>query len=235
MKHVPVTNNCRRFGEVLVLAALVCIVTFIVSYLYGSCAPLPPADPSQPYIDDLVSFYCDNSQYNEMASMFMVPSENAIKQLFHSKQSFGLGHLAVFYATYTILSCLVYGELRENMAVSAAGSSSSVFARRFARGGGGGGSGVCICVCICVCACVRLGRGGGVSVTSIIKDPYFAIVSWQHPGIAVPSGLFIPSLLSGAALGRLVGEVLHNVIGFNVEPGARDAASCYLLSEVLRQ
>jgi hypothetical protein len=75
MARIPVTSKCKRFGEVLVLAALVCIVTFLVSYFYGSCAPRPPSDPTEPYIDDLVSFYCPDSQYNEMASMFMVSSE----------------------------------------------------------------------------------------------------------------------------------------------------------------
>jgi len=30
-------------------------------------------------------------------------------------------------------------------------------------------------------------------------------------GIAVPSGLFVPSLLGGAAMGRLVGHLLHRL------------------------
>lgn len=37
-------------------------------------------------------------------------------------------------------------------------------------------------------------------------------------GISVASGLFIPSLLSGSALGRFIGEVLK-VYGFNVDAG----------------
>ena len=34
-------------------------------------------------------------------------------------------------------------------------------------------------------------------------------------GLAVPSGLFVPSLLSGAAFGRLCGNLLHRVDHFN--------------------
>lgn len=30
-------------------------------------------------------------------------------------------------------------------------------------------------------------------------------------GLGVPSGIFIPSLMSGAALGRLVGHLLHHI------------------------
>ena len=40
--------------------------------------------------------------------------------------------------------------------------------------------------------------------------PYFLLACLTY-GIAVPSGLFVPSLLSGAALGRLVGHLLHRL------------------------
>lgn len=40
--------------------------------------------------------------------------------------------------------------------------------------------------------------------------PYIAMASITY-GIAVPSGLFVPSLLSGAAFGRLVGHLLHRL------------------------
>ena len=42
--------------------------------------------------------------------------------------------------------------------------------------------------------------------------PYLAMACVTY-GVAVPSGLFVPSLLSGAALGRLVGHVLHKMDG----------------------
>ena len=40
--------------------------------------------------------------------------------------------------------------------------------------------------------------------------PYFIMATLTY-GIAVPSGLFVPSLLSGAAFGRLVGHLLHKL------------------------
>lgn len=39
--------------------------------------------------------------------------------------------------------------------------------------------------------------------------PYF-IMAFLTFGIAVPSGLFIPSLVSGAALGRILGQALNS-------------------------
>jgi chloride channel 7 len=47
--------------------------------------------------------------------------------------------------------------------------------------------------------------------------PYF-LLAFMTFGASIPSGLFIPSLLSGAALGRIVGQALHPLGGF-AEPG----------------
>ena len=43
-------------------------------------------------------------------------------------------------------------------------------------------------------------------------------IPYTFVGIAVPSGLFIPALLSGSALGRFVGEVLRIVFD-RIDPG----------------
>lgn len=37
---------------------------------------------------------------------------------------------------------------------------------------------------------------------------YFLLACWTY-GLAVPSGLFVPSLLCGAAFGRLVANILR--------------------------
>jgi hypothetical protein len=63
--------------------------------------------------------------------------------------------------------------------------------------------------------------GLSVSLYTWARFP-FKIIQYlylEFAGIAVPSGLFIPALLSGAALGRLVGEVLLNVFRFPIQPG----------------
>lgn len=61
-------------------------------------------------------------------------------------------------------------------------------------------------------------REGGADNTSTFSSgalfaffvPYIAMATITY-GIAVPSGLFVPSLLSGAAFGRLVGHLLHRL------------------------
>ncbi|XP_072569613.1 H(+)/Cl(-) exchange transporter 6 isoform X1 [Paramormyrops kingsleyae] len=47
---------------------------------------------------------------------------------------------------------------------------------------------------------------------------YFLLACWTY-GVSVPSGLFVPSLLCGAAFGRLVANVLKINIGMNIYSG----------------
>jgi len=47
---------------------------------------------------------------------------------------------------------------------------------------------------------------------------YFLLACWTY-GIGVPSGLFVPSLLTGAAFGRLVGHVVQDYIYPDIDAG----------------
>lgn len=47
---------------------------------------------------------------------------------------------------------------------------------------------------------------------------YFLLACWTY-GVSVPSGLFVPCLLSGAALGRLLANLLTVELGLKVYPG----------------
>eukprot|EP00930_Biecheleria_cincta_P071328 TRINITY_DN58845_c0_g1_i1.p1 TRINITY_DN58845_c0_g1~~TRINITY_DN58845_c0_g1_i1.p1 ORF type:complete len:900 (-),score=127.65 TRINITY_DN58845_c0_g1_i1:49-2748(-) len=48
---------------------------------------------------------------------------------------------------------------------------------------------------------------------------YYVLACWTY-GLAVPSGLFVPSLLTGAAFGRLFGQaVAHITDGWSADPG----------------
>ncbi|XP_076022485.1 H(+)/Cl(-) exchange transporter 6 isoform X2 [Genypterus blacodes] len=47
---------------------------------------------------------------------------------------------------------------------------------------------------------------------------YFLLACWTY-GVSVPSGLFVPSLLCGAALGRLVANVLKVNLGMDIYSG----------------
>ncbi|XP_034091839.1 chloride transport protein 6 [Gymnodraco acuticeps] len=47
---------------------------------------------------------------------------------------------------------------------------------------------------------------------------YFLLACWTY-GVSVPSGLFVPSLLCGAAFGRLVANILKVKLGMDIYPG----------------
>ncbi|MBN3317962.1 CLCN6 protein, partial [Atractosteus spatula] len=47
---------------------------------------------------------------------------------------------------------------------------------------------------------------------------YFVLACWTY-GVSVPSGLFVPSLLCGAAYGRLVANILKTNIGLDIYAG----------------
>jgi chloride channel 7 len=135
--------------------ALVCTLTSVCAYslplLLGECRDTPA---SSPYANSVVQFYCNPGQYNDMATFFFAPGEDAIRMLFHfdshssgPDDAFGWRGLIVAFVAYATLTCLTYGT-------------------------------------------------------------------------AVPSGLFVPSLLSGAALGRLTGMMINSTMGNGtVDPG----------------
>lgn len=159
-KHVPVARPWRRVAEVLAVVALNSAAKFWLSRVAGTCLRVPKAGTGADGGDVLTYFvgqrsFCAEGEYNDLASLFLVPSEDAIRQLFH-------------FTT----------------AATAAAPS-----------GGGNNDG-----------------SGGASLTvasvAIFFVAYTALAVLAY-GIAVPAGLFIPSLLSGAALGRLAGEALN--------------------------
>ena len=54
-------------------------------------------------------------------------------------------------------------------------------------------------------------------------------------GMAVPSGLFVPCILIGASMGRVVGQVLHLSWGMSVHPGTYALiGACAMLGGVTR-
>lgn len=97
-------------------------------------------------MNKLVPLYCDSAtQYNELASLYLVDSDTAIKQLFHFRE---------------------IGD--------------------------------------------RLDSTFSSSALLVFLVPYITVASISF-GCGVPGGLFVPSLISGAAFGRLVGHLLHKM------------------------
>mmetsp|Transcript_31009 Transcript_31009/g.40954 ORF Transcript_31009/g.40954 Transcript_31009/m.40954 type:complete len:814 (+) Transcript_31009:234-2675(+) len=148
MKHVR--NVRRRVAEALLVAFMCSAVSYVFPLLWRECTPRPVdmesyTEQEKILVEELVSFNCKPTEYNQVASLFFTDADTAIKQLFHFRevgekdvQTFSSGALFVFFCPYVMLACWTYG-------------------------------------------------------------------------IGVPSGLFVPSLLSGAAFGRLFGHLLHKL------------------------
>ncbi|CAK0901284.1 unnamed protein product [Prorocentrum cordatum] len=66
---------------------------------------------------------------------------------------------------------------------------------------------------------------GGLLVFGVL---YYAMACWTY-GAGVPSGLFVPSLLAGAAFGRLAGEALSGPFGLQSDVEGTSDAGVYAL------
>lgn len=141
-----VTSNARKLGEVLIVAFVVSSFAFIAPYAEyvvrksGACTKVASINGTVADPDDLVRFYCGEGEYSEMATLFFVPAETTLRQLFHFPDSLDIGRLVLFFLSFGTFTCWTYG-------------------------------------------------------------------------ISVASGLFIPSLLTGSAFGRIVGEVINLIAG----------------------
>ncbi|GLE00184.1 hypothetical protein PINS_up008911 [Pythium insidiosum] len=138
-----VTNRWAKLSEALFIALCMASVSFWLSYAFGECRPR-----GGPYAKELVTLYCPDGQYNDLASLFTVSYGTSIKQLLHftGDGSFSPKSLGIFFSVFYVFACWTYG-------------------------------------------------------------------------ISVPSGLFVPSLLAGAAYGRICVMVVH---WFGLPVGAQD-------------
>ena len=82
-KHVPVARPWRRVAEVLAVVALNSAAKFWLSRVAGTCLRVPKAGTGADGGDALTYFvgkrsFCAEGEYNDLASLFLVPSEDAI-------------------------------------------------------------------------------------------------------------------------------------------------------------
>eukprot|EP01138_Halocafeteria_seosinensis_P008442 gb/GECG01008627.1/.p1 GENE.gb/GECG01008627.1/~~gb/GECG01008627.1/.p1 ORF type:complete len:955 (+),score=74.00 gb/GECG01008627.1/:1-2865(+) len=105
-----IASRPRRFLEVIGIAMLVALLTFLLPTLFEDCRDEPPP-AEQGYDSNLVRFFCESGKYNPVATFFFAPSESAIKQLFHlqSRDAWSLPQLTLFFFVYGSITCLTYG------------------------------------------------------------------------------------------------------------------------------
>src|SRR3546814_9103411 len=88
-----VTHLSTKFFEVLLVGFVMSSIAFFVPVLFGQCTLKPVdtqdwTDQEKDLVTRLVPMYCDQeSQYNEIGSLYLTDSDTAIKQLFHFRES----------------------------------------------------------------------------------------------------------------------------------------------------
>lgn len=188
-----------RVAEVVAVTTVVSAVAFLAPVLLGSCMPLPTSASSNRYSGQYVTLYCEAGTFNPLASLWLSPQEESIRFLMHF--SAGNGTVPAVNVTGTSGGSGLHS--------GTTGGAARILSA--ARGllhetGAAGGSGAV----------------GTASSFSPIQLGFFfcfyTLMMCITSGISLPSGLFIPTLLSGAAIGRLIGE------GINRLAGASDAA-----------
>jgi len=146
MRNVPLRGT-RRFLEVIGVTAAIAMLAFIVPLWTGSCyVPSVNSHDRQAWITCSPDSPEHGRSFTATVGLFVTPSEDSIKVLFHDPHKFDVGMLLGFAVMYFFTACWTYG-------------------------------------------------------------------------LGVPSGLFVPSLLTGAALGRICGQVLQEAGADISHPG----------------
>lgn len=155
-----VNTNTKRFIELLVITSVMTFISFLFPLMWNTCTakPTDTADWSSSQVqllDQLERFQCGENEYNEVASLFFVPADITLQQLFHFKEVDGTS-----YETFSTGALLLF------------------------------------------------------------FFPYFIIASIIG-GAFCPAGLFVPTLIAGATLGRVVGHILNTIApGYVTDSGS---------------
>lgn len=141
-------GDVSRLLELMTLTALMALISFGASCAWQSCSPIPTStadwtSEERRLLDQLVPLQCDDTEYNQVASLYLVSPAVALRQLFHYREYDGSD-----YDTFSTSALLIF------------------------------------------------------------TLPYF-LLAGVTAGVFAPVGLFVPSLLSGAGFGRIIGHLLN--------------------------
>ena len=113
----------KRMIDLLILTFVFAVITFVLPLMWDSCTALPTdtADwttQELDLLDDLVQFQCNSNQYNQVASLYFVPADLAMQQLYHFKEvdgttytTFDTGPLLLFFIPYFLMAAITSGTL----------------------------------------------------------------------------------------------------------------------------
>ncbi|XP_035254525.1 H(+)/Cl(-) exchange transporter 7 isoform X1 [Anguilla anguilla] len=97
---------CLQVMEAMLVAAVTATVSFTMIYFSNDCQPLGP-DQSEEYP---LQLFCDDGEYNSMATAFFNTPERSVRSLFHNPPgSYNPLTLGMFTLSYFFLACWTYG------------------------------------------------------------------------------------------------------------------------------
>jgi chloride channel 7 len=123
IKHDSPSYKKLQYVRVIIFTIVMALVSFFLPLMFYQCHELPSEEDKAAWtseerdlVSDLVQFQCKDGQYNQLASIFLVPAETAIKQLFHFREyegtsyaTFGFGSLFMFIIPYFFLATATAG------------------------------------------------------------------------------------------------------------------------------
>eukprot|EP00936_MAST-01D_sp_MAST-1D-sp1_P001912 g1912.t1 len=188
--------QAKRVCEAVVVGMTMAAVSFGACQVFGHCLPRPQVPPELVRADviqespidfdsKLVQMNCGDKQYNDLASLFLVSANDAIKNLFH---------LSAFVKELQDKSQYIFC----NNTSSPCPYDETVLEKYNLKPSDGVGP-----------------PHFGFSSQSLLVFfvLYYIMACWTY-GLSVPSGLFVPSLLAGAAYGHLWYQLCQS-IGIN--------------------
>ncbi|XP_056461057.1 H(+)/Cl(-) exchange transporter 7 isoform X1 [Gadus chalcogrammus] len=97
---------CLQVMEAMLVAAVTATVSFIMIYFSNACQPLDVVQGE----DYPLQLYCDDGEYNSMATTVFNRPEKSLQNLFHNPPgSYHPLTLGMFTITYFFLACWTYG------------------------------------------------------------------------------------------------------------------------------
>ena len=117
------TTVWKRILELTLVTMLFAVITFVVPLMWATCTSIPTDtadwdDQEVNLLDKLVQYQCKENEYNQVASLYFVPADVTLQQLFHFKESgdttyttFDTGALLMFFVPYFSFAILVSGML----------------------------------------------------------------------------------------------------------------------------
>jgi len=122
-RQEKVNRVWKRALELLAMTVLMTLLTFLLPLVWNTCTPIPTDtadwnDQEVDLLDKLVQYQCTDNHYNQVASLYFVPADIALQQLFHFKESggttyttFDTGALLMFFLPYFGMATLSSGLL----------------------------------------------------------------------------------------------------------------------------